>query len=55
MKEDINLSAGYDNFIQRENKGPDPIHSLLDALIHLKKTSVDENVIKADVVRLQNL
>jgi hypothetical protein len=48
--EDCNLSVGYENFIQKI-EGPEPIHSLLDALIHLKETRNDiGNAIKADIV-----
>ncbi|CAI2173061.1 999_t:CDS:10, partial [Funneliformis geosporum] len=50
LEKDFNLSAGYENFIQRENQGAEPIHSLLDALIHLKRTSANEDVIKADII-----
>ncbi|CAG8584250.1 6308_t:CDS:2 [Funneliformis mosseae] len=50
LEKDFNLSAGYENFIQRENSGPEPIHSLLDALNHLKRTSANKDVIKADII-----
>ncbi|CAB4490811.1 unnamed protein product [Rhizophagus irregularis] len=45
--EDCNLSVGYENLIQK-SEGPEPIHSLLDALIHLNETKGDE--VKADIV-----
>lgn len=47
--EDCNLSVGYENLIQK-SEGPEPIHSLLDALIHLNETKGDE--VKADIVSL---
>ncbi|GES96748.1 RAI1-domain-containing protein [Rhizophagus clarus] len=46
--EDGNLSVGYENFIQRESEGPETIHPLLDALIHIKETRGDS--IKADII-----
>jgi hypothetical protein len=53
LKEDCDLSAGFESYIQRDRMGPEPLHSLLDALIHLKKTG-KESMIKADIVSLRS-
>ncbi|RIB30430.1 RAI1 like PD-XK nuclease-domain-containing protein [Gigaspora rosea] len=47
---DCNLSHGYETFVQREQCGPEPIHSLLDSLAYAQKSSTDKNLIKTDLV-----
>ncbi|CAG8477170.1 17635_t:CDS:2 [Acaulospora colombiana] len=44
------LSHGYETYVQRENSGPEPIHSLLDALAHAKKLYEDQNLMRTDLV-----
>ncbi|CAG8777930.1 19989_t:CDS:2 [Cetraspora pellucida] len=44
------LSHGYETFVQREQSGPEPIHSLLDALAHTQKRSADKNLVQTDLV-----
>ncbi|CAG8528181.1 9018_t:CDS:2 [Gigaspora margarita] len=48
--EHCNLSHGYETFVQREQSGPEPIHSLLDSLAYAQKSSTDKNLIKTDLV-----
>ncbi|CAG8544935.1 11965_t:CDS:2 [Gigaspora rosea] len=48
--EHCNLSHGYETFVQREQCGPEPIHSLLDSLAYAQKSSTDKNLIKTDLV-----
>ncbi|CAG8590783.1 16336_t:CDS:2 [Racocetra persica] len=47
---DCDLSHGYETFVQREQSGPEPIHSLLDSLAHAQKQSADKNLIQTDLV-----